>query len=257
MMNKRWLVVIIALVLILASTSAVLALKPFKIDNYVTDQAGILAESEAAQLASALDQYHQATGNQLLVVTIPSLEGADLTGFTEELFTLNKPGEKGKDNGLILLISQADRKIRIEVGYGLEGVIPDGKAGAIIRDEISPRFKAGDYNGGITAGLNALVTAITPDYTFAPEVAAPAQHNRGGASPGSFIVALFIIGFSILGNLFGARNQRRRYRGGFSEPTFWGGGYSGGGGGFSGGSSGGGFSGGGGSFGGGGSSGGW
>ena len=99
-----------------------------------------------------------------MVILIPSLEGHDLIQVTEDYFRQNKPGQKEKDNGLILLVAKQERQIRIEVGYGLETKIPDGKAGAIIKDEIIPCFKDNDYNDGVINGVKAIITAIDPAY---------------------------------------------------------------------------------------------
>ena len=248
------------LLLVLSLTRPALALAPFTIDNYVTDRAGVLSGDTSQSLAAQLKKYGDDTGNQLLVVTLPSLEGEDLTDFTEALFQKNQPGERGKDNGLILLVAMAERKIRIEVGYGLEEAIPDSKAGAIIDQQIAPYFKQNDYAGGITAGVYSLIHAISPDYSLANlKQSPPPGSEKDGSFPLALIVALMIAVFAGIGNLGrGAQLHRRRFRRGFSEPWFWGGG-----GGFGGGNSrggfggGGGFSGGGGSFGGGGASGGW
>ncbi|HYH04723.1 MAG TPA: TPM domain-containing protein [Bacillota bacterium] len=259
-MIKRWLPWIIALLFVVSLAGTVLALEPFAVNQYVTDRAGILGETEAGQLSQALAQYAGATGNQLLVITVPSLEERELVEYTEALFKLNQPGQKGKDNGIILFVAQQERKIRIEVGYGLEEAVPDGKAGTIIREEIAPRFKAGDFSGGVVAGMNALIQAISPDYqgNNLPE-SAPVRTRKSnrGFSPAALFIFILMVIFS---GVFRQNNQQvyRRYRRGYSEPNLWGGGYSGGG--WSSGGSGGndsGFSGGGGSFGGGGASGDW
>ncbi len=255
---RYYLVIVLAFILIFAVSFTAYGLNPFRINQYVTDNAGLMPETERNQLSILLADYAKQTGNQLLVVTIPGLEEEDLIDFTENLFALNKPGQKGKDNGLILLIALQERQIRIEVGYGLEGPVPDGKAGAIIREQITPYFKAGDYVSGIKSGVYALINTITPDYALPanqlPSVRVERRHSRGSL-PGTLIIILIMIVFSIFS---GSQTNRRRYRRGYSQPWFWGGGGFGGG--SSGGSSfggGGGFSGGGGSFGGGGASGGW
>jgi uncharacterized protein len=259
-MAKRWFGLIIALFLLLGITGAAFGITPFKIDSYVTDKAGLLSETERNELAVKLDEYAKTTSNQILVVTIPSLENDDLNGFTEKLFELNKPGQKGKDNGSILLVALKEHKVRLEVGYGLEGVLPDGKAGAIIKDQITPFFKDNDYYGGLSSGINAVITTISPDYVLGDNAPVPVSHSKDHAFPFAFLVAIVIFFISFIGNLTrGAQNQRYRHRRGFSEPWYWGGGGFGGGGSSSGGGfgGGGGFSGGGGSFGGGGSSGSW
>lgn len=249
---KYGLALILATLFILAVSVAAFGLKPFTLREYVTDQAGILSAETRYQLANLLSEYAKQTTNQILVVTVPGLEGEDYIDFTESLFQLNKPGQKGKDNGIIMMVALQDRKIRIEVGYGLEGQVPDGKAGTIYREVITPYFKAGDYNSGITAGVYALIKAITPDYTLPTGQISeiPVRRKARGFSWPVLIFAGIFVLISMLGN---SRNNRR-FRRGYSEPWFWGGG----GGGFSGGSGGdSGFSGGGGSFGGGGAGGSW
>jgi uncharacterized protein len=260
-MAKRWFVLIIALCLLLVFSGSAFGVAPFKVESYVTDQAGLLSETERSELAVKLDEYAKTTSNQILVVTIPSLDNEELVNFTEKIFELNKPGQKGRDNGLIVLVALKEHKVRLEVGYGLEAVLPDGKTGAIIRDQITPFFKNNDYYGGLSSGINAVITTISPDYVLTSNASVPVRHSKDRAFPFAFLVAIVIFFISFIGNLSrGAQNQRYRHRRGFSEPWYWGGGGFGGGGsngssGFGGG--GGGFSSGGGSFGGGGSSGSW
>ena len=250
---RVWHFSLLLAVLLLFSVSVnAFALKPFQIREYVTDNGGVLAEGTVSQLRNVLFDYAKQTGNQILVVIIPGLEDEDLVDYTEQLFKLNQPGQKGKDNGIILLVALKERKVRIEVGYGLEGPVPDGKAGGIIREQITPYFRAGDFNSGITAGVYGLITAISPEYQLPrmqQETAAAAQPqtSRRFSFPGILIAIILIAIFSFIGRI----GPRRRYYRGYSEPGLWGGGSGGGG------FGGGGFSGGGGSFGGGGASGGW
>lgn len=261
-MNKRWFVPIIALFFIGCFSSLTLGIEPFKITEYVTDHAGFLSGNEQAALSQTLYRYAENTSNQILVVTIPSLQEEELDDFTERLFELNKPGMKGKDNGIILLVAKEERKIRIEVGYGLEEAVPDGKAGMIIRNEISPRFQNGDFYGGITAGVYAIIKSISPDYQLEGYQEGSVRRENDNSFIQALIVALIIAFFSFFSGIRNNRNGRRRYQRGYSETGYWGWGGNvgrgfGRGRGFGGGSSGGGFRGGGGSFGGGGASGGW
>ncbi|MGE5583080.1 MAG: TPM domain-containing protein [Bacillota bacterium] len=261
-MTKRWLGLIIAIFLLLGVSGAAFGLEPFQIKTYLTDQAGVLTEAQRYDLSMQLKNYAAATGNQVVAVIIPSLEGEAPEEYSLKLTKVNKLAEKGKDNAALILIAVKERKIRFEVGYGLEGVLPDGKTGAITREEIAPFFRNGDYYSGLAAGIRAVFAAISPDYSVDTPAAAPAR-KEDHSFPWAFIVALIVIVFSVIGNLSrGSHIQRQRHRRGFSEPWYWGGGGFGGGGfsggGFSGGDS---FSGGGGSsfgsFGGGGSTGGW
>lgn len=243
--------------LLVVLTASAWAITPFKVTEYVTDQAEIIPLEQQQQLEGVLHKYSQDTGNQLLVITIPTLDDQELVSFTEALFELNKPGQAGKDNGLIMLVALEEREIRIETGYGLEETVPDGRAGELIRTEIIPRFQSGDYAGGITAGVLRLIQYITPDYAVAMDTPAPVS---SGEDVSLFDVLVAVI-FIILVIIFSTRNKGRHYRGGYNGPPYYGG-FGRGGGGFGGrsgggSSSGGGFRGGGGSFGGGGASGKW
>jgi len=216
---------------------------PPRADGYVTDRAGFLSPSEKAQLEATLRAFDAKTSNQVVVATFPSLEGEMLEDFSMRLAEAWKAGQKRKDNGVIFLIFKNDRKMRIEVGYGLEGVLTDALSGQIISRVVAPYFRNGDYSGGILAGTNAIMKATQGEFKGVP------QRNRQNA--GARLVVFFA--FFVLFHLFARMNSRRiggpRGRGGFFLPM--GGGFRSGGGGF------GGFSGGGGGFGGGGASGGW
>ena len=197
-----------------------------------------------------LVKYDNETSTQIAVVTIQSLEGDDLFDYSQRLAESWGIGGGANDNGVLLHISIADRKIRIHTGYGAEGALPDAISKRIIENEIKPSFKAGDYYSGLSAGTNAMMQALAGEYT-----AEPKEKKR------SFPFGILIfIGIFILYSIFGRRrsytgygNSGRRFYGG----PFIGGGFGGGSGGFGGGG-GGGFGGfGGGGFGGGGASGGW
>lgn len=216
---------------------------PQRADGYVTDRAGLLPASVKADLENTLRVFEEKTSNQVVVVTFPSLEGDSLEDFSIRLAEAWKAGQKGRDNGVIFLIFKNDRKIRIEVGYGLEGVLTDALSGQIISQVVAPYFRQGDYAGGIVAGTDAIMKATQGEFKGVP--------GKNNANPFARWMALF--GVFFLFHLFARANSNRLGgrpgRGGFFVPM--GGGYRSGGGGFSG------FSGGGGGFGGGGASGGW
>jgi uncharacterized protein len=218
-----------------------LALKvPPRADGYVTDRAGLLSSSARSELETVLRSFEDKTSNQVVVATFPSLEGDSLEDFSMRLAEAWKAGQKKRDNGVIFLIFKNDRKMRIEVGYGLEGVLPDALAGQIISQVVAPYFRKGDYSGGIVAGTDAIMKATQGEYKGVP--------RRERADPAAKLIVLF--GVIFLFHLFARANNRiggRRSGGGFFVPM--GGGFRSGGGG--------GFSGGGGGFGGGGASGGW
>ncbi|HWP24030.1 MAG TPA: YgcG family protein, partial [Candidatus Binatia bacterium] len=123
----------------------------------VNDLAGMLPPERARSLEARLAKFETETGHQIVVLTIPSLEGEDLEGYSIRVAESWKIGHKGLDNGAILLVARDDRKLRIEVGYGLEGILPDAIASRIIREVIIPRFRAGDFAGGIEAGAESMM----------------------------------------------------------------------------------------------------
>ena len=148
--------------------SAARALEVPPLTGRVVDLAHVLPSSTAAQLSERLQAHEDKTTNQLAVLIVPSLEGEPLFDFSHGVASSWKLGQKGTDNGALLLVAIKDRKVRIEVGYGLEGTLTDARSAQIIRHEIVPRFRAGDYAGGISAGVDAILKTIEGTYT-APE----------------------------------------------------------------------------------------
>jgi uncharacterized protein len=207
----------------------------------VTDLTGTLYPGDIEQLRDVLSAFEQQTSNQIVVLMVPTLGGEPIEEVSYDIARKNAIGQKGKDNGVLVLIAKDDRQVRIEVGYGLEGVLPDILAGQIIRKEMIPHFKDDDYAAGIRAAIDAIILATKHEY----KAETPARRPSRGAP--SLIWILFVIAFIVL------RFMRRGLGGG----GFWWGGFGGGGFGGGGFGSGGGFSGGGGSFGGGGASGRW
>lgn len=219
---------------------------PPRPDGRITDQTGTLSPKEIAGLDRKLEAFEKETTNQIAVLLIPSLQGEDLEGFSIRLAEKWKVGQRGKNNGVILLIVKNERKMRIEVGYGLEGALPDAAAGEILRKEIGPRFAEGRFYAGIDAGLEAVMAAAKGEYR--PEK----RDSRGTGGPPLWVPLLIIFFFGLVWALNAAGRKRYYYSAGSGGWTA-GGGIRGG----AGGGSGGGFSGGGGSFGGGGASGEW
>ena len=223
----------------------------------VNDLAGLMPAERAIALGKRLARFEQETGHQIAVLTVARLEGEDMEGFSIKVAETWKIGKKGFDNGVILLIARDDRKLRIEVGYGLEGVLPDALASRIIREVVVPRFRASDYAGGIEAGVEAIQKTIRGENI--PETARP----RTGSKNNLFFSTLFILFLPLLMVfmmvLEGRRHARRAgfWSGRGRRPAYWDSGFGGGGSGGEGGFGGGGFSGGGGGFGGGGASGSW
>lgn len=135
----------------------------------VNDNAGLLAASARETLEALLKAHEDSTSNQVVVLIIPSLQGETLEDYSIKVAETWKLGQKDKDNGVLLLIAQNDRKVRIEVGDGLEGSLPDITCGHIIRREIVPRFRDSDYEGGVRAGVEAILGAIAGSYQVEAE----------------------------------------------------------------------------------------
>lgn len=219
---------------------------------HVNDTAGMLSTEERAQLEQKLSEYEHKTGRQFALLTIDSLNGDALEDFSIRVVEAWKLGQKGKDSGLLLLVVKNEHKLRVEVGYGLEGTVTDAFSSRVIRNVLTPALRAGKVEAGLEQAFDLLMRQAAGEDVPGSAVPDPeAPPAGGGPSPLGWIALLFILGpFLIPLLLFSAR---RRGGGGFGGGGFGGGGF--GGGGFGGG--GGGFSGGGGGFGGGGASGSW
>ncbi|MFL6244533.1 MAG: TPM domain-containing protein [Thermoanaerobaculia bacterium] len=230
--------------------------------RWFTDTAGIVSPTEGDLLNAKLRQFEQDSGAQFIIYVFPSLDGESLEDFTIRAVERWKVGQKKYDNGLVLFVFVEEKKVRVEVGYGLEGTITDAFSSRVIREQIAPAFQQGDYGRGLNAAADAIITKIKTGEEPVPPLnprgqGSPQQSARGediGIVP--LIIILFVIFFVVLPML------RRGGCGGCLLPMFFSGGgggitFGGGGGGFGGFGGGGGFSGGGGGFGGGGASGGW
>ena len=255
----------------LALVLALLTFAPARADDFpkltgrVVDAAHILDAGEVASLDARLKDLEAQSQRQLVVATVPSLGGADIQDYGYRLGRAWGIGDKTRNDGVLLIIAPTERKVGIETGYGVEGVITDAMSALIINHDIVPRFKAHDYAGGINAGVDALITQLRlpPDEARAVAEKAKAQlvrESRPHVDFGGVVFLIILIVFFILPFLRMLGGRGSRYGGGvWIIPTGgWGGGGGGGwGGGGGGGGDDGGFSGGGGSFGGGGASGDW
>ncbi|MBU6481765.1 MAG: TPM domain-containing protein [Nitrospirae bacterium] len=189
----------LACVLSLASavTSLSFALDVPPLTGRVVDLAHVLPADVAASLANDLEAHETKTSNQVAVLILPSLEGEPLESFSHRVGTTWKLGQKGTENGVLLLVALRERKVRIEVGYGLEGTLTDLRSAHIIRQEIVPRFRSGDLPGGIAAGVHAILGTIEGTYK-AEEVLS--GHARSDQEPTAF--QYVIIGI-VVGTLAG------------------------------------------------------
>ncbi len=251
-----------AIVALLASALFALDVPPAPA-QWFTDAAGLLDATQAGALNKKLSDFEQQSGAQFIIYVFPSLEAEALEDFTIRCAEKWKVGQKKYDNGLILFVFVKEKKLRVEVGYGLEGAVTDAYSSRVIREYIAPHFQQGDWAGGLNAGADALIAKIRGGEAPVPPLQPRGSTQPGGGSNAGGIIFPILI---ILFFLFFILPMLRRGGGGCSG-CFWpmlflggggrgftlGGGGLGGGGGFGGG----GFSGGGGGFGGGGASGGW
>ncbi len=218
----------------------------------VIDDASILDSATTSQLTDLLARHEHATGQQVIVVTLPTLQGYPIEDFGYQLGRHWGIGQKGKNTGAMLIVVPTEHKVRIEVGYGLEGTLTDAISRTIIEQAIVPNFKRGDFNAGVLAGTTSILKVLGGDAATTTESNAPASSKGLDVN---WLILIFVVLWLIVVMIrtrAGSGNNVIRRMG-----RSYGGGYWGGGGGFSGGSGGGGFSGGGGSFGGGGASGSW
>jgi uncharacterized protein len=262
---QRWLLAALfalAAVPALAAQNALDAgMPPFPaLTGPVVDEAHLLPPDVLSQLSQKLAAYADANGTQVVVVTLPTLNGQSIEYYGYQLGRHWGIGQKGKNNGVLLIVDAGEKQMRIEVGYGLEGTLTDAQSILIIHDVIAPHFRHGDFAGGITAGTDAILSVLGGHQLAV-------QHRQARERNGTGFLMFLIVAFLIL-PLLRAMLSRGAYGGPGRMGGGWlgwlllgmlsGGGGGGRGGGFGGGGfGGGGFSGGGGSFGGGGASGGW
>jgi uncharacterized protein len=178
--------------------SSVLALDVPPLAGRVNDRAALLKPETVSRLERQLAELERSDSTQVAVLIVPSLEGDTIEEFGIRVAEAWKIGGKGKDNGVILLVAKTDRKIRIEVGRGLEGTLTDLTSGRIIREEIAPRFKAGDYDAGISAGVAAITKAVRGEYKGTPR---DLRHGKKSAPPVITLAIFLGVACVFLGSL--------------------------------------------------------
>lgn len=207
--------------------------------GFVYDFAGLIDASDRQAIRTTLQQLEALTTAQVKVVTLPSLDGGEIRDFANRLFQGWGIGIKGKDNGVLLLMAQDERKIWIEVGYGLEGALPDGRVGRLLDENVIPDFKRGQFSTGLRKGALAVAQIVAAEYKVtltagpAPVSSTPPQHSLIATIFQGLLVVFFII-FAIR-HPFLAMMLLSGGRGGGSSGGFGGGGGGGFGGGLSGG----------------------
>jgi len=230
--------VVCALVCLLWAVSSMAAPQFPQLTGRVMDLAGMLSAQTEQQVARLSEAHEHATGNQVVIVTLPDLQGYSVEEFGYQLGRAWGIGQQGKDNGVLLLIAEAERKIRIEVGYGLEGALTDAVSSNIIYAVITPRFKRAQFDQGVLDGTAAIIAALGGEYQVRDQ-SPPEQQTSSLWKVLAFIILFFVLpavfgrgrflGGLLLGSALG-HSRGRRGGGGFG-----GGGFSGGGGGFGGG----------------------
>ncbi len=215
---------------------------PDRISKRVNDWGDLLSSGQESQLESALQQYEAESSNQIVVATFLSLGSESLEDVSLRMFSTWKLGQTGKDNGVLLSIFKNERKIRIEVGYGLEGSLPDILAGQIIRDDIRPYFQDGRWYDGIVAGLQGIIQATTGEYVGSGSKRTVKREDRSNFFGILFPIIIFLLisrgrigglGGFFLGSMLGSSMRGGRgsgFGGGFGGGGFGGGGFGGGGG---------------------------
>lgn len=188
-----YLIFVAAMVAGIFSATSLPALEVPALKGRVNDYAGILSNGAEHQLDTVLADLERTDSTQIVVLTIPSLKGDSLEDFSIRVAEQWKIGQKNEDNGAILIISKNDRKIRIEVGYGLEGKLTDLMCGRIIRGVITPNFKSGDFDGGVVQGVSAMIGTVKGLYTAESKPAGPRRRSSSHHGMFGFLALLFII----------------------------------------------------------------
>ncbi len=205
-----------ALCLLLLAATSLPALEVPKLTGRINDYAAILAPATVDQLENSLGQFETEQSTQIVVLTIPSLESDSVEDFSLKVAETWQIGRKGKDNGLLLLIARDERKIRIEVGYGLEGSLTDLVAGRIIRDVITPQFRKGNFDQGVINGTSSMMAAVKGEF-IAEQARASGEGSK--SDPGGLIVPL-LVGLFFVGRIFGRQKWLAASIGGVAAPVF-------------------------------------
>lgn len=214
MARAFWQAVALLLLLVAGAANAAMPARPA---GPVLDQAGIIPDADEAALAQKLSAYNAQTGRAVVVATVASLDGQDIESYANTLFRSWGIGGAKTDQGVLFLIAPNDRKVRIEVGYGLEEFLPDVLAGRIISGAVTPLFKSGDYPGGINSGVDQILTQLNRTPADAKAVAeaakagARAESSGGGSTIGSaiFWVVLIVVMIAVFGRRKQGYVQRR------------------------------------------------
>lgn len=220
-----WQIWAVLLLLMAGSAHAALPARP---DGPVLDQANILPDADEAALVQKLSTYNAQTGRAIIVATVPSLDGLDVADYAQQLAESWDIGGAKTEQGVLFLIAPADRKLRIHAARGVQERLPDVLAGRILRDEVTPRFRAEDYVGGVNAAVDQIITQLNRDPADAKAIAeaAAAAQREGDAGGGSTIASaiFWIILIIVAIAIFGRRNRGFAHRRSGIDPgvVLWG-----------------------------------
>lgn len=179
----------------------------------VVDDANVLSAPTRQSLDAKLEALETKTSRQLVVVTVPSLQGYSVEDYGYQLGRAWGIGEKGKNNGVLLLVAPNERRVRVEVGYGLEGVLTDALSSVLLQERVLPRFRARDIEGGVVAGADALIDQLSlPDEEAKARVAAAARPEPQGPSTSVPTIVLALLGLWVVLGLFGTITGGRGHR---------------------------------------------
>ncbi len=215
-MNRLISILIPLFILVLSTVTTLHALDVPELRARVNDYASMLSPSVVQSLESKLAAFERETTNQIVLLTIPTLQGETIEGYAIKVGEAWKIGQKDKGNGVILILAQKERKIRIEVGTGLQGPLPDITAGQIIRNTMAPHLKANNFDAGITAGIDAIISATKGEFkaTVSDKKAAKKQNK---SEYGTFIV-LIVISLFIVAKAAASSRTAGTIAGGLSLP---------------------------------------
>lgn len=194
-MNLKRILMVLVLVLVPACCGA-LDVPP--LTGRINDHAGLLSSAAADRLERQMAAFEADQSTQIVVLTVPSLEGDDLEQFSIRVADAWKIGQKGKDNGVIMILTRAERRVRIEVGMGLQGVLTDLTSGRIIREVMRPYLKAGDFDRGITVGVEAIMAAVRGE--FSAEPTRQARQHQKSSSPAVTVLVMAGVAAVVLGS---------------------------------------------------------
>jgi len=240
---------LVALAALLLTAAAVLAANLPALTGRVVDQANIIPAATRGEIETKLADLEAKSGIQLVVATVSSLDGQEIEPYANTLFRTWQLGEKAKNNGVLLLVAPNEKRVRIEVGYGLEGTLTDALTKVIITNAIAPRFKTGDFGGGIARGVDDVITVLTTDSSEWQKRPALRLDKQEKTDPFNWLILagiLVLIGllivspgfrwffFNVALNILLSSGGSRSSSGSFSSGGFSGGGGSSGGGGASG-----------------------